>query len=994
MNLRKIVLLLLIIACPIWTQNPTDSVNQITGDSVERYEYWGNDNLLDMELAYSIKNATVREAIEYLDKKYNIDFVYDSKLLDFGNVSLSSEGKVLRDILNELFNGTEIGFVSLKDKIIIADRASINKRTGGIKGKITTTNGEPLISANIMILENNYGTTTNEKGEYIIKNLKPGTYILNVTYIGYESVTKKVDVYSGKTTEANFELKLTSFNIGGIEVLGTGEFIPIEPETKTEISSGEIEHMQASSLGDVIQLMPGVATKNPTLNTTSQASIRGGNSLGTQILVDGVPISNTANMQGGIGYSTAGAGVDLRSIPAENIESVEILRGIPSVKYGDLVDGAVIVKSKVSPSPLRLKAKYNPRVYETNLSGGIRITDNWVLNGNVNVASSDRNIRVDGDGYTRIAGQVNAYYDTENYQLRNSIYVTRTFDEMKEQPGYALREAWYNRDLTLRYGSDLNYIFNSLSELNATFSINYTKRDSYKQQIVARDNMVVSDRMVEGVQEGHFIFGSYLGKEWIKGAEWNIYTDVNYETGFFTGDYLHKFLFGVNWKNDFNTGDGYIFDPLRPISSGYTTPRLREYDDLPSYNTLALYLEDKIVGRLLKPFTLKIGVRYEAYRPTEFNLKGLWGDGDLIKSQNGTFLNPRINFSYNIFEDTQIRLGYGLTSKAPPMYSIFQQDEYVDIVDTNSVVDPTDPESNFAIVSTYIHENQNENLKGIRQRKYEASIDQKIGPVGLTFTGYINNTEGAFATEVIPTVLYKKSYPEWPNDDIYTTKDTIFYSFTNLINNSKIKTKGFEFSLKTQKIPVINTIFKFDAAYMHHNFENGSNFSLGTEREVEQFGGRIRPLYKNTESVTENLLLNYRFDIQAESLGMWITLHIQQDVFRLLKYVDYDTTAIGYYTAKDELIMIPESERGSEEYNILNKSVPKYQLSNERYPNLWLINLKVSKSLWDGAAISFFVNNFLNNNPLYRTKRSSDIAPTYERRNPEIFYGMEFQTSL
>ncbi|MDZ7763809.1 MAG: TonB-dependent receptor [Melioribacteraceae bacterium] len=480
----------------------------------------------------------------------------------------------------------------------------------------------------------------------------------------------------------------------------------------------------------------------------------------------------------------------------------------------------------------------------------------------------------------------------------------------------------------------------------------------------------------------------------MQGNEWNLYSDINYETGFFTGDYLHKFLIGVNWKNDFNTGDGYIFNPLRPISSGYSTPRLRSYDELPSFNTLSVYIEDKIVGRLLKPFTLKIGFRYEAYRPAGINFGGLFGDGDFIDSHNGTYFNPRVNFSYNLFEDTQIRLGYGVTSKAPPMYSIFRQNDFVDIVDTNSVVDPSDPDANFAIVSTYVHENQNEDLKGIRQYKYEASVDQKIGPLGFSLTGYLNESQGVFASEVLPTVLYKKSFPEWPNNEVYTTTDTIFYSFTNLKNNSKITTKGLEFSLRTQKIPVINTIFKFDASYMHYNFENGTNFSLGTEREVKELGGRLKPLYNNTESITEKLLFNYRFDIQAESLGMWITIHVQQDVFQLLKYVNYDTVAVGYYTAQDELVYIPEEQRNNEKYSVLNKKVPSHQLRDERFPNLWLINLKVSKSLWDGAAISFFVNNFFNNNPLYRRNRSSDITPTYERRNPAIFYGMEFQTSL
>jgi hypothetical protein len=866
-----------------------------------------------------------------------------------------------------------------------------------------------------LITDNNFGAATDENGNYVIKNLKPGTYTLSVTYIGFEKQTQKIDVYSGRTTEVNIVLKSTSFNIGGIEVVGTSEFIPLDPETKTEISSGEIEHMQAASLGDVLQLMPGVKTVNPTLNALSQAEIRGGDPLGTQVIMDGVPISNSANMQSSednFGYATGGSGVDLRSIPAENIGTVEIIRGVPSVKYGDFVDGTIIVKSKATPSPLRLKTKYNPRVYEANLSGGYRLSDNWIVNGNLNLASSDRNVKVEGDGYTRIVGQINTYYDTEDLELQNSFYVTRILDELTEQPGYASRKAWYNRDLTLKYIGDINYVFNSLSEVNATFSLNYTKRNSYQQRIISQDNMVVSDRTEEGAQEGKFLFGSYLGQEWLKGSEWNLYADINYETGLFTGEYLHKFLMGINWKDDFNKGEGYIFDPLRPISwAGYSTPRLRSFDDLPSFNTLSFYFEDKIAGRLFRPFTLQFGFRYEAYRPTGINLKGLWGDGDFIESNNGSFFNPRINFSYNLFESTQIRLGYGVTSKAPSMYTIFRQDEYKDIVDTNSVVDPTDPSANFAIVSTYIFKNRDEKLKGMKQYKYEASVDQKIGPVGFTLTGFINESKGIYTNDskdkyyrdLSPTVLYKKSFHEWPNTDVYTTIDTLFTSIYKTNQSTNLTAKGIEFGFKTKKIPVINTILNFDASYMHKKYDDGSSFRYSSgsaimELDVKALGGRIVPIYKPVQIETEELLFNFRFDIQAESLGMWITVHVQHHGFKKERYTEYDSLAIGYYTLKDELVIIHEEERSSSEYRILRDSNPSYELREETTPNItpnqWLVNLKVSKSLWEGAAISFFVNNLFNNKPLLRVDRSSPISPSYRRANPGLFYGMEFQTSL
>jgi hypothetical protein len=81
------------------------------------------------------------------------------------------------------------------------------------------------------------------------------------------------------------------------------------------------------------------------------------NSLGTAVIMDGAALSNNANMQllsatmqgenanVGVG-ATPAAGVDLRGISTDNIESVEVIRGIPSAQYGDLTSGAVIIKTK------------------------------------------------------------------------------------------------------------------------------------------------------------------------------------------------------------------------------------------------------------------------------------------------------------------------------------------------------------------------------------------------------------------------------------------------------------------------------------------------------------------------------------------------------------------------------------------------------------------------------------------------------------------------
>ncbi|MCU7490696.1 MAG: TonB-dependent receptor [Ignavibacteria bacterium] len=861
-----------------------------------------------------------------------------------------------------------------------------------LKGKVTDEKGEALSFASVVLKETNNGSVTDNNGSYSIL-AKAGTYTLEVSFVGYEKITEKVTL-GGRTVVKNFRIKSTSFLIGGIEVVANNEFIPVTPETKTTVSSGEIEHIQAASLNDVMKLTPGVETTNPTLNSVEKASIRGGDALGTQIVLDGVPVTNNANMQVGIGYSTANSGIDLRSIPAENIKEVEIIRGIPSAQYGDLADGLMIVKTRSTAEPFRAKYKYNPQINELNFSGGLP-WGSWIFNGNMNLASSDRDVRIEGDGYTRIAAQVSAERETGEFSIKNIIYLTRSIDEMKEKPEYASREAWYNRDLNLKYTGSFSRSFNSFSSFSLNMSASYTRQNSHNQAVVSRDNAVITDRTFEGTGAGRIVFGSYLGEKWIKGDVWNLYADANYNFRFFTDDLLHSWVAGINWRDDFNKGEGIIFNPLFPPSATIPAPRLRRYDELPQYNIVSLYAEDRITGRLFKPFTLQLGLRYEVYRPNGFNIKGLIGKGDLIESFNGSFPNPRINFSMSLSEDMQIRLSYGVTSKAPPMGMIFAQDKYYDIVDTVSVVNPAYADSNFSLISTYIRPQANEYLKGYTQKKYEASLDEQFSFGGFTLTGYFNNSKNMFQSLNAPTVFYKKSYPSWPDQSQSFIKDSVLESYSSYQNNGWERVKGLELSFRSRKIPVINTVFKFDASYSYE--ENGSTngYYFSTPRFSSALGIRVVPMYNDVEEFNKRLLLNYRFEIQTKTLGMWITLHIQQLAVDINGRRNFeDTLAVGYYTQKGELQRIPSGERDNPKYTELRRSIESFELNNEDRPNKWLLNVKVSKSLWEGASVSFFVNNFLNNQPLYKSRRRSPDYPSYERRNPDIYYGIEFSSAL
>src|ERR1035437_2682402 len=94
--------------------------------------------------------------------------------------------------------------------------------------------------------------------------------------MGYRKFAKRVHIKAGTVLEINIMMYPTTFQIGGIEVYGTSELLPKDVSTKTIITSGEIEHFQASSIKDVLDLVPGVQkSANPGLGQTTQMSIRG-----------------------------------------------------------------------------------------------------------------------------------------------------------------------------------------------------------------------------------------------------------------------------------------------------------------------------------------------------------------------------------------------------------------------------------------------------------------------------------------------------------------------------------------------------------------------------------------------------------------------------------------------------------------------------------------------------------------------------------------------
>lgn len=74
-------------------------------------------------------------------------------------------------------------------------------RQGAIRGRVIDNGKQILPGASIFVENLKTGVISDVNGFYTLPNLKPGTYTVKVTYVGYSPIEMKVTVPEGKTLE-------------------------------------------------------------------------------------------------------------------------------------------------------------------------------------------------------------------------------------------------------------------------------------------------------------------------------------------------------------------------------------------------------------------------------------------------------------------------------------------------------------------------------------------------------------------------------------------------------------------------------------------------------------------------------------------------------------------------------------------------------------------------------------------------------------------------
>lgn len=218
-------------------------------------------------------------------------------------------------------------------------------KQGAIRGRVVDSGKQTLPGASIFIEHLKTGVISDVDGFYTLPNLKPGTYTVKVTYVGYSPIEMKMTVPAGKTLEKDIVMsegvELQEVVVGGA-FRGQKKAINAQKNNMgitNVVSADQVGKFPDSNIGDALKRISGINVQY------DQGEARFGQVRGTSADLSSVTING--NRVPSAEGDTRNVQLDL--IPADMIQTIEVSKVVTSDMDGDAIGGSINLVTKNSP---------------------------------------------------------------------------------------------------------------------------------------------------------------------------------------------------------------------------------------------------------------------------------------------------------------------------------------------------------------------------------------------------------------------------------------------------------------------------------------------------------------------------------------------------------------------------------------------------------------------------------------------------------------------
>lgn len=888
-----------------------------------------------------------------------------------------------------------------------------------VEGVVRDSDGKPLSFATMFIAELGTGVSTDLEGKFRFTGTKGTEYTLNVSYLNH--VDKEVKVKAGSPEPLVIVLEEQSYELA--EVVVMADYKKNQGSTAV-INQQALEHIQPTSVADVLSLIPGGLFRESSATGFNRISLRqsgsdDNTSLGMAVVMDGIPQDNDGFRASIPGLSTdeysdrlgMNRGIDLKTLSTDHIRKIEIVKGISSAKLGNLSSGVIQTTSKIGITPAQLRMKVDPLTKLIYLGKGFRISPKMgYLHTGIDYTSVYDDRRDPMSKYSRLTGQV-----TYNNSVDVGDKTLFLFFKLSEV--YTLNQAKED-ELTQDYNESFR---NKYSRTGASFkaqmydlgkivdNVEFIASADYTYDLIDRNRLVQTGTPLpsplateEGESEGIYLPSTYYSPFQIENKPLSLLTQLNAESLFETRSFRHKVIYGLSWKRTKNYGEGVMVDMTRPPYPGnneYVRPVPNR--SIPALSVGAAYAEEQLKhSNRWFDFELNAGVRFTQM----FNLDTKYTE--LRKLQVEPRINAALSFNIDLAGGKSLRnmfrFGFGQENKLPTLDYIYPDRVYKDMIVLNAYTKQDDP-FNHLITYTKIYDVTNNSLRPNRNTKYEAGWDVEYEGYSLSLTFFKEHSDRGFEsvaeyspvryTRYVDPIDGQPIVGRRPEKEDYVADPYATFVDMDIVRNSmKVEKKGLEYLLRFPKIIPLSTTVEINGAYYDTRYSSGAPLQYHPAFRDDDRPQPYVGIYRRQDITRQRIFnTNLWFNTNIPRYKMIFTTFFQFIWLNEEMRINGDEYPSAYfdtdgrmYTVDDRILQsIKDGHTVWRHYHIYKEDF------SETLPVSLTVNFKVTKEFSRMIRASFFVNNILDINPLYKNRYNQNV-----RVWQKSFFGAEMTFSF
>lgn len=305
------------------------------------------------KLSVDARNQKIVDVLKAIEDQSEFRFFYKNEHIDVNRkVSLNVEDRSVEEILDNIFEDTDITYKFFEDKLILLSKTgamndamkSLQGQQKNIVGKVTDESGEPLPGVTVLIKGTTNGAITNVDGEYNLPGVDANSVVV-FSFVGMASQ----EITVGAQSEINVTMIADAIGIEEVVAIGygvakksdlTGAVGSVKGDLVSERQTTQISTALQGAVSGVM-----VTRNNNAPGASATIKIRGVTTIGDSdplVIVDGVPVDN------------------INDINPNDVQDISVLKDAASAAiYGSRAAAGVILITTKRAKAGDLKLDYN-----------------------------------------------------------------------------------------------------------------------------------------------------------------------------------------------------------------------------------------------------------------------------------------------------------------------------------------------------------------------------------------------------------------------------------------------------------------------------------------------------------------------------------------------------------------------------------------------------------------------------------------------------------